>query len=36
MEDHTVWLNADGVRGYYSPSLTLGGNRIYSNTGYGV
>jgi parallel beta-helix repeat protein len=34
--NHTIYLNAGGVHGYYSPSLTLTGNRIYSNNGYGV
>jgi parallel beta-helix repeat protein len=36
LQDQTVWLNANGIRAYYCPSLTLGGSRIYSNTGYGV
>jgi parallel beta-helix repeat protein len=36
LQDQTVWLNATGIRAYYCPSLTLGGSRIYSNTGYGV
>ena len=34
--NQAVWLNANGIRTYYCPSLTLGGNRVYSNTGYGV
>lgn len=34
--NHTVYLNAGGVHGYYSPSLTLTGNRIYSNNDYGI
>ena len=34
--NHTIYLNAGGIRGYYSPSLTLTGNRIYSNSGYGI
>ena len=34
--NHTIYQNSGGVRGYYSPSLTLTGNRIYSNNGYGI
>src|SRR5664280_1959846 len=34
--NHTIYLNAGGVHGYYSPSLTLTGNRIYSNNGFGI
>ena len=34
--NHIIYQNAGGVRGYYSPSLTLTGNRIYSNNGYGI
>ena len=34
--NHTIYQNAGGVHGYYSPSLTLSGNRIFSNNGYGI
>ena len=34
--NHTIYQNAGGVRGYYSPSLTLTGNRIFSNNGFGI
>jgi parallel beta-helix repeat protein len=34
--NQAVWLNANGIRAYYCPSLTLGTNRVYSNTGYGA
>ena len=34
--NHTIYQNAGGVHGYYSPSLTLRGNRIFSNNGYGI
>ena len=34
--NQAVWLNANGIRTYYCPSLTLGANRAYSNTGYGA
>ncbi|MEI8290337.1 MAG: right-handed parallel beta-helix repeat-containing protein, partial [Verrucomicrobiota bacterium] len=34
--NHTIYKNVGGVHGYYSPSLTLTGNRIFSNSSYGV
>ncbi len=34
--NQVVWLNANGIRAYYCPSLTLGTNRVYSNSGYGA